>query len=137
MEKEKTEADARKLQNLILEYAKEKETEQQQKKISNNLTSQSSSQGAASSSSIKLGLRQNDLLFSNDDSSNLFNKQTSVYDYLRMFFLIFNLVYSLSLCFNYKTIGSSSSAINTLESLQSKLKEKDGEIVQLQVGIKC
>ncbi len=103
-EKEKTEADAKKLQNLVLEYAREKEivVEQQRKKVT-----------SSGFSPLKVGPRQNDSFFSNDEASNLFNnKQTSVYDLLR-----------------------NSSAINTLESLQSKLKEKDGEIMQLQVNI--
>jgi hypothetical protein len=73
-------ADAKKLQNIILEYAKEKETEQQKK--SSNI---SIPQSPSIMTTLKLGARQNDLLFSNEESSNFLNKQTSVYDYLRMF----------------------------------------------------
>lgn len=98
VEKEKVEADAKKLQSLILEYSKEKENDLNKK--------------MNTSTTLKLTSRLSQSELISDESPTLFNKQTSsVYDLLR-----------------------NSSAINTLESLQSKLKEKDGEIQQLQVN---
>jgi hypothetical protein len=107
IEKEKTEADAKKLQNIILEYAKEKESEQQKK--SSNI---SIPQSPSIMTTLKLGARQNDLLFSNEESSNFLNKQTSVYDYLRMFLNSFKVNLSFdSLFFKVHQVQSTHSKV--------------------------
>ena len=106
IEKDKFENDTKKLQALINEYTKEKELllqQHQQQQL--NLQHQSSNEPASpSSANANNSIRFSQLLESQMRNSGLFN-----------------------------SLNNSNGANNVLEMLQSKLKQKEGEIQQLQV----
>ena len=111
IEKQRVENDSKKLQTLMNELAKEREL-QQQKQIMNSSTSSidsnstTTSETAANASNSKSFMRR--------VSSNHFDLSSNArYDLMQSV--------------------QSGGAFSILESLQSKLKQKDGEINQLQV----